>query len=87
MKSLSHVTKDISLDLNIKFLQIKFDHPVPDTLVLEWARGNREKLLTEYRLQKNFNTEDTNCKSWTICRNLAQNPIEGRLQDHNLVNL
>ncbi len=46
MKSLSHVTKDISLDLNIKFLQIKFDHPVPDTLVLEWARGNRENLST-----------------------------------------
>lgn len=31
--------KDISLDLNITSLQIKFDAPIPDSLVIEWARG------------------------------------------------
>lgn len=39
MKSMSHIIKDISLDLNIRCLAIKFDDPVPDTIHIEWARG------------------------------------------------
>lgn len=31
--------KDISLDLNIQSLQIKLEAPIPDTIVIEWARG------------------------------------------------
>lgn len=39
MKSMSHVVKDISLDLNIKCLSLKFEDPVPETIYIEWARG------------------------------------------------
>lgn len=39
MKSMSHTVKDISLDLNIRCLSIKFEDPVPDTIYIEWARG------------------------------------------------
>ena len=31
--------KDISLDLNIQSLSMKFEDPVPQSIVIEWARG------------------------------------------------
>lgn len=39
MKSYSVVAKDISLDLNILHLQMKFEEPIPETLIIQWERG------------------------------------------------
>lgn len=48
------VNKDISLDLNLTSLDMKFSAPVPDSVIIEWARGKYrvEPLLQRKRERK-----------------------------------